>query len=168
MLFRKPGIYIRDLKAFRYKESVMKDSPQKAVYGNCDGTVSHSGDQLSLADRISDRCNAGKYTFGRRVNDPFFSKSELLKKITDRFSAFALFDDFTPDPTLASVTKGITAFLKSGADSMIALGGGIIGELIATDITLNPLEAMVKVSEKNGLFEALDLASVWLERALKK
>lgn len=58
------------------------------------------------------------------VCDPFFSKSELLKKITDRFSAFALFDDFTPDPTLASVTKGITAFLKSGADSMIALGGG--------------------------------------------
>ncbi len=41
-------------------------------------------------------------------------------------------------------------------------------QLIATDITLNPLEAMVKVSEKNGLFEALDLASVWLERALKK
>ncbi|MBR2590948.1 MAG: hypothetical protein IKE65_08500 [Clostridia bacterium] len=41
-------------------------------------------------------------------------------------------------------------------------------QLIATDITLNPLEAMVKTSEKNGLFEALDLASVWLERALKK
>ena len=41
-------------------------------------------------------------------------------------------------------------------------------QLIATDITLNPLEAMVKTSEKNGLFEALDLASIWLERALKK
>lgn len=40
-------------------------------------------------------------------------------------------------------------------------------QLIATDITLNPLEAMVKTSEKNGLFEALDLASIWLERALK-
>lgn len=41
-------------------------------------------------------------------------------------------------------------------------------QLIATDITLNPLEAMVKTSEKNGLFEALDLASIWLERALKQ
>ena len=41
-------------------------------------------------------------------------------------------------------------------------------QLIATDITLNPIEAMVKTSEKNGLFEALDLASIWLERALKK
>ena len=40
-------------------------------------------------------------------------------------------------------------------------------QLIATDITLNPLEAMIKTSEKNGLFEALDLASIWLERALK-
>ena len=41
-------------------------------------------------------------------------------------------------------------------------------QLIATDITLNPLEAMVKTSEKSGLFEALDLASIWLERALKQ
>ena len=40
-------------------------------------------------------------------------------------------------------------------------------QLIATDITLNPMEAMVKTSEKSGLFEALDLASIWLERALK-
>ena len=41
-------------------------------------------------------------------------------------------------------------------------------QLIATDITLNPMEAMVKTSEKSGLFEALDLASIWLERALKQ
>lgn len=40
-------------------------------------------------------------------------------------------------------------------------------QLIATDITLNPMERMVKTSEKSGLFEAMDLASVWLERALK-
>ena len=41
-------------------------------------------------------------------------------------------------------------------------------QLVATDPTLNPLEAVVKTSEKRGLFEALDLASIWLERALKK
>ena len=41
-------------------------------------------------------------------------------------------------------------------------------QLIATDITLNPMDAMVKTSEKSGLFEALDLASIWLERALKQ
>lgn len=40
-------------------------------------------------------------------------------------------------------------------------------QLIATDITLNPLEAMVKTGEKSGLFNALELASVWLERSLK-
>ena len=40
-------------------------------------------------------------------------------------------------------------------------------QLIATDITLNPLEAMVKTGEKSGLFDALELASVWLERSLK-
>lgn len=40
-------------------------------------------------------------------------------------------------------------------------------QLIATDITLNPIEAMVKTGERNGLFEAMDLASIWLERALR-
>ena len=41
-------------------------------------------------------------------------------------------------------------------------------QLIATDITLNPLEAMVKTGEKGGLFDALELASVWLDRYLKE
>ena len=41
-------------------------------------------------------------------------------------------------------------------------------QLIATDITLNPLEAMVKTGEKSGLFDALELASVWLDRYLKE
>ncbi len=40
-------------------------------------------------------------------------------------------------------------------------------QLIATDPSLNPIEAMIKTSEKNGLFNALDIASIWLERALR-
>ena len=40
-------------------------------------------------------------------------------------------------------------------------------QLIATDPTLNPIEAMIKTSEKQGLFDALDIASIWLTRALK-
>ncbi len=40
-------------------------------------------------------------------------------------------------------------------------------QLIATDPSLNPMEAMIKTSEKNGLFNALDIASIWLERALR-
>ncbi len=38
---------------------------------------------------------------------------------------------------------------------------------MSTDPALNPLEAIVKNSEREcGLYEALDTASVWLEKAL--
>lgn len=35
---------------------------------------------------------------------------------------------------------------------------------MATDEKLNPVEAIVKQSEKNSLYEALDIAYVWLSR----
>ncbi len=37
--------------------------------------------------------------------------------------------------------------------------------LMSTDETLNPTDAIKKTTERNGLYEALDLAGVWLERA---
>jgi len=40
---------------------------------------------------------------------------------------------------------------------------------MSTDLTLNPLKACVKNTEREGgLFEALDVAQVWLEKAMKK
>lgn len=35
---------------------------------------------------------------------------------------------------------------------------------ISTDEKLNPMEAIVKTSERTSLFDALDLANAWLER----
>ena len=35
-----------------------------------------------------------------------------------------------------------------------------------TDEKLNPMEAITQTSEKDSLYEALDLAYVWLDRAL--
>ena len=43
----------------------------------------------------------------------------------------------------------------------------VIVQLINTDPNINPLEAIVKRTEKNGLWAAVDIASVWLQRALK-
>ena len=40
--------------------------------------------------------------------------------------------------------------------------------LTKTDPTLNPIEATVKSAEKNGLWAALDIATVWLNQALSK
>lgn len=37
---------------------------------------------------------------------------------------------------------------------------------MATDENLNPIEAIVKQSEKNSLYEALDIAYAWLSRAV--
>ncbi len=49
----------------------------------------------------------------------------------------------------------------------IELADRIIVQLIATDPDLSPRKQLVKTSEKNGMFLAMDLADIWLERALK-
>lgn len=42
-------------------------------------------------------------------------------------------------------------------------------QLLATDTEItNPREKIIKKSEKVGLFNAMDIGSIWLERALKK
>lgn len=49
----------------------------------------------------------------------------------------------------------------------LKLSGKVVIQLINTDPDVSPKEKIVKKSEKNGLFNALDLGAVWLERALK-
>ncbi len=39
-------------------------------------------------------------------------------------------------------------------------------QLMATDAYLSPRKALVKSSEKSGLFLAMDIADIWLGRAL--
>lgn len=39
-------------------------------------------------------------------------------------------------------------------------------QLLNTDPTVSPAEMVLKKSEKNGLYPALDIGSTWLERAL--
>jgi len=41
-------------------------------------------------------------------------------------------------------------------------------QLIATDPLIKPSERIIKKSEKSGLYEAMDVASVWLSRALQE
>ncbi|MBR5428121.1 MAG: hypothetical protein IK118_07220 [Clostridia bacterium] len=41
-------------------------------------------------------------------------------------------------------------------------------QLISTDPTARPSERIIKKSEKKGLFAAMDVGEVWLERALAK
>lgn len=39
-------------------------------------------------------------------------------------------------------------------------------QLLCTDPDLSPRKQLVKASEKTGLFVAMDIADIWLERAL--
>ncbi|MDE6723853.1 MAG: hypothetical protein K2J55_06635 [Eubacterium sp.] len=51
----------------------------------------------------------------------------------------------------------------------ISLSEKVLIQLINTDPdVINPKEKIIKKSEKTGLFTALDLGAVWLERELKK
>ena len=54
---------------------------------------------------------------------------------------------------------------KTGGDTEIADKVAI--QLLCTDPDLSPRKQLVKSSEKNGLYVALDIADVWLDRALK-
>lgn len=47
------------------------------------------------------------------------------------------------------------------------IAGKVAIQLLNTDSDLSPKDQVVKKSEKEGLFNALDLGAVWLERALK-
>ncbi len=49
----------------------------------------------------------------------------------------------------------------------LRLSGRVVIQLINTDPDVSPKDKIVKKSEKSGLFNALDLGAVWLERALK-
>ena len=44
----------------------------------------------------------------------------------------------------------------------------VVVQLMATDPNLSPRKQLVKSSEKQGLYLAMDIADIWLERALNQ
>ena len=40
-------------------------------------------------------------------------------------------------------------------------------QIMSTDPSTNPADIIVKRGEKNGLYQAMDIASIWLERYLR-
>ena len=50
----------------------------------------------------------------------------------------------------------------------ITLAKDVTIQLLSTDDTVSPKDRIIKKSEKDGLFTALDLGATWLERQLKK
>ena len=60
--------------------------------------------------------------------DPDLVKFGVSKKVTDLLDAngmaYEVYSDIKPNPTIENVKSGVEAYQKSGADYMIAIGGG--------------------------------------------
>ena len=61
-------------------------------------------------------------------SDPDLIKFNVTSKVTDLLKAenmdFEIFSEIQPNPTIENVQSGVAAFKKSGADYIIAIGGG--------------------------------------------
>ena len=72
---------------------------------------------------------AGKgFTKAFVCSDPDLIQFGVTKKVTDILDAakfdYAVFSEIKPNPTIENVQSGVAAFKESGADCIIAIGGG--------------------------------------------
>lgn len=62
------------------------------------------------------------------VTDKGLVKFGVVKMVTDIMDEagipYEIFDDVKPNPTVTNVKNGIAAFADSGADFIVAIGGG--------------------------------------------
>jgi hypothetical protein len=58
--------------------------------------------------------------------------------------------------------------LSSSGEKSLDLSEKIKIELLLSDTSLKDKERIVKTSEKDGLYNAMDLGAIWLERALRE
>ncbi len=75
-------------------------------------------------DRLS-RINSRKVFI---VTDPFIVKSDAIRNIVKPLSkggiAYEIFTEVVPDPPISKVVAGVKAYLESGCDTIIGVGGG--------------------------------------------
>ncbi|MBO5550387.1 MAG: iron-containing alcohol dehydrogenase, partial [Lachnospiraceae bacterium] len=61
-------------------------------------------------------------------SDPDLVKFNVTKKVTDKLDAagipYELYSNIQPNPTIENVQTGVKAFKDSGADCIVAVGGG--------------------------------------------
>ena len=79
------------------------------------------------------------------------------------------------------VRSGNTLYYGNPAESCVAMlkilstkddaektADRVLVQILSTDETLPPKDRMIKKTEKNGLYEALNIASIWLARYLEE
>ena len=77
---------------------------------------------------IADEAKNRGFAKALLCSDPDLIKFGVTKKVTDVLDnaglAYELYSDIKPNPTIENVQNGVEAFKKSGADYIIAVGGG--------------------------------------------
>lgn len=72
---------------------------------------------------------------------------------------------------LGSMADPYVAYFRIQSDKDIkdiTLSGKVLIQILRTDPDVSLKDKVVKKAEKEGLYNALDLGSIWLERELKK
>ena len=89
-------------------------------------TVSYHG--KGAIGEIPGTLKAKGFTKAFVCSDPDLVRFGVTQKVTDLLEAngipFALFSEIKPNPTIENVQSGVAAFAASGADCIVAIGGG--------------------------------------------
>ena len=89
-------------------------------------TVSYHG-KGAIAE-IATEIRARGYKKAFVCSDPDLIKFQVTKKVTDVLEqasiAYEIYSDIKPNPTIENVQHGVAAFHASGADCIVAIGGG--------------------------------------------
>lgn len=79
-------------------------------------------------NKITDEITKRGFKKGFIATDKGLLKTDLIKKITDLLLTkgfeFEVYGDIVPNPTIEDVQGGVVAFNQSGADYILAVGGG--------------------------------------------
>ena len=77
---------------------------------------------------IADEAKARGFQKAFICSDPDLIKFQVTKKVTDVLDnaglVYEIYSEIKPNPTIENVQTGVEAFKKSGADYIIAIGGG--------------------------------------------
>ncbi|WP_432642106.1 lactaldehyde reductase [Acidaminococcus sp.] len=89
------------------------------------GTSYHGSGAIS--EIVTEMQNRG-YKKAFVASDPDLVKFHVTSRVTDLLDAarisYEIYSDIKPNPTIANVQHGVEAFKKSGADCIVAIGGG--------------------------------------------
>ena len=89
------------------------------------GTSYHGAGAIS---EVVNEINAHGFKKAFVASDPDLIKFGVTTKVTDLLEKagipFEIYSDIKPNPTIENVTNGVEAFKKSGADCIVAVGGG--------------------------------------------